>query len=225
MSTKTKLHYILQRLKKDDILKLASQRCEHGHTLFEHPACLEKELKSERIGILDIECSNLNASFGYIISYCIKELDGKIIERVITEQEIRSGIMDKDLVQNLIDDMMKFSRVITYYGKRFDIPFIRTRAVFHNLEFPLYQALHHTDIYFTMRHKFKLHSNRLETVCEFFGIPAKQHKLKPDIWQAAMAGNKSALLYILQHNREDVNSTETLYKKLLGFSPVHNTSI
>jgi len=221
-----KLHYILQGLKKDDILKMATQKCEHGHSLFEHPNCLEKQLKGgERIGILDIECSNLNASFGYIISYCIKELDGSIIERVITQKEILSGEMDKPLVAQLIEDMKKFTRVITYYGKRFDIPFIRTRAVLHNLDFPLYKAINHTDVYFTMKHKFKIHSNRLEAVCEFFGIPAKAHKLKPDVWQQAMAGSKKSLDYILEHNREDVISTEELYKKITGFSPIHNTSI
>jgi uncharacterized protein YprB with RNaseH-like and TPR domain len=222
-----KLHYMLQRMKKDDIVKMAGKRCAHGHSLFEHPSCMEKELRGgvERIGILDIESSNLNASFGYIISYCIKELDGNIIERVITEKEIRDGVMDKNLVQELIEDLQKFTRIITYYGMRFDIPFIRTRAVRHGLDFPLYRAINHTDIYFTMKHKFKIHSNRLGAVCEFFDIPAKDHMLKPDIWQAAMAGNKAALEYILQHNREDVDSTELLYKKVMGFSPVKNTSI
>ena len=51
----------------------------------------------EVIGFLDIEASNLSATFGYVFSYCIKRLDGDIIERVLSPDEIKNGQFDKPL--------------------------------------------------------------------------------------------------------------------------------
>ena len=129
----------------------------HGHSFLEHPKCFEK---SHRISgenrIPRHRKLNLNASFGYIISYCIKEEGGKILSRAITKSEVQSKTRDKEVVKSLIEDMKKFTRVVTYYGARFDIPFIRTRAVKWGLEFPLYKQVLHTDVYYMMKHRFKL---------------------------------------------------------------------
>jgi hypothetical protein len=80
-----------------------------------------------------------------------------------------------------------------------------------------------------LRNKFKLHSNRLETACDFFNIPAKQHKLNPDVWLKMITGNKKlmseAISYILQHNAEDVLSLEKLWKKISKFTRLGKTSI
>ena len=57
-------------------------RCIHRHNGFDHPNCYDTEKGIiEKIGFLDIETSNLNADFGYVLSYCIKKLDGEIIKR------------------------------------------------------------------------------------------------------------------------------------------------
>ena len=84
----------LNRLRKSDIIWLAKNRCSHKHTYLEHPQCFFTENPSEsplyeKIGIFDIECSNLNADFGYIISYCIKEKNGDILESCVTSQDIK----------------------------------------------------------------------------------------------------------------------------------------
>lgn len=211
---------------KDEILRLALEKCPHGHSFLEHPKCFENRIGfQEKIGYLDIESSNLNASFGYIISYCIKEEGGKILSRAITKSEVQSKTRDKEVVKSLIEDMKKFTRVVTYYGARFDIPFIRTRAVKWGLEFPLYKQVLHTDVYYMMKHRFKLHSNRLEAACEFFDIPAKGHKLKPTIWQDAMYGDKAAINYILTHNKEDVVCLEELHHKAVEYARPTKNSI
>ena len=220
-----RLYNVLRSLTKDEILKLSLKRCTHGHTFIEHPKCFERDTKIERIGFLDIEASNLKADFGYVISYCIKELDGPIDERLITEKELRSKTKDKDLIEQLISDMRKYTRIITYYGSGFDIPFIRTRATMWELEFPLHREMYHTDAYFIIRNRFNLHRKKMETACSFFNIPCKQHPIVPGLWQDAMTGQKEALQYILEHNREDVISLELLFKRIENYTGINKTSI
>jgi len=222
----TELYRLLRSLRKDQILRLSKQTCKHGHSLLVHPVCLKKELgHEEKIGFLDIEASNLSATFGYIISYCIKEANGKIIEKVLTPEDVEAHTFDKNLMKQFIIDIKQFDRVLGYYSTRFDIPFLRTRAVYWGLDFPLYAEIKHTDVYYIIRNKLNLHRNRLETACEFFGIPCKGHRLNPSIWQRAMSGEKKALRYILLHNREDVVSLELLYNKVNLYVQANKRSI
>jgi len=225
----------LKRLTKVQIIWLWEHHCEaHGHRYLEHPQCIFKEQPSinderlvERIGFLDIEAGGLVATFNYIFSYCIKEFEGNIIERVVTPKEIRSYDFDKKLMQQFCMDIQKFDRLIVYWGKsyRFDIPFLRTRAVKWGLDFPKYQEKYVTDVFDTVKSKLRLHRNRLETACEFLDIPCKQHRLNPNIWQKALAGDKVSLDWILEHNREDVISLEELWKRLNQFSRHSRISI
>jgi uncharacterized protein YprB with RNaseH-like and TPR domain len=168
--------------------------------------------------MLDIESSNLNASFGIILSYCIKELDGPIISRRLHTDEIMTGIYDKVLVKDMVKDLTSFDRVVTWYGTGFDIPFMRSRCLFWNVDFPVDKTIKHTDLYYTSKFKLKLHSNRLQAVCDFLGIKSKGHPMHQRVWLKAMAGDEYALKYILTHNKEDVVSTEKVYNKLIRYA-------
>ena len=224
----------INRLLKSELVWLGNHYCKHHHTYLEHYACFIAEHPKdspiaipEVIGFLDIEASNLHATFGYIFSYCIKQLDDKLIARIITPADIRTGRFDKNLIKNFIEDSKEFDRMIVYWGKdrRYDVPFLRTRAVFWEHDFPTYRELFVTDVYDIVKAKLRLHRNKLQTACDFFDIPSKGHRLKPEIWQTAMAGDKKALDYILEHNKEDVYSLESLWKKLERFVRKSKTSI
>jgi uncharacterized protein YprB with RNaseH-like and TPR domain len=221
------IYTIIKDNKKSDLLRLARQYCEHGHSLLSHPSCLKKNLGIEdRIGVLDIESSGLQADYGYIFSYCIKYLnEDKIIKNCVKSDEIKKGIFDERLINDFIKDCDKFDKFITHYGTRFDIPFLRSRALYYNLEFPRFQEMKHVDTYFMAKFKLKLRSNRLQTICDFFNIPAKTHPMKPRQWNCALKGDQQALDYILTHNIEDVISTEEVYKKLINFVGPKNSSI
>jgi len=228
---------LLSRLNKKDIIKLAKMKCKCGHSYLEHISCAFKDkviletedgkviVMEEKMGFLDIESSNLQADFGVVFSYCIKELDGELIANVVKPHEIRKGIYDKRLMKDFCRDVRKFDRIITFYGSRFDLPFLRTRAVYYNLDFPIYKEILHQDVYHIIKNRFLIHKNRLETACRFFNIPCKSHPLKPDIWFEAMGGKKKALDYILEHNKEDVISLEALWKKVNFYSQYSKRSI
>lgn len=221
------LYNVLRGLSKDQILKLSLQPGYHGRNLFAHPTLLKKHLDiKERVGYLDIECTNLNASFGRIMSYCIKvDETGEVIKNVVTQKEVLSKEKDKRITKDLCDDMRKFDRVVTYYGSKFDIPFIRARSLKWGQDFPLYKEVKHTDVYYIVKHKLKLARSSLQTACEFFDIPSKGHRLNPEVWDNAITGDPEALKFVLQHNIEDVDSLQLLFKRLDGHYQINNRSV
>lgn len=216
----------LNALTKQELVDRFRWRCDHGHNGIAHWNCWDR-LKGvvERVGYFDIEATNLAANFGYCLSYCILGDDNKMVARCIEQKDILAGGFDKRLMAQFVEDVWDYDRLIGYYSKRFDAPYLRTRCEFHGLVFPLYRQVLHTDAYDTVKHKFKFHSNRLAAACEFFGIPAKGHPLKPAVWQKAQAGDKKALAFILEHNKEDVTSLKALWEKIGKHHRTINTTI
>lgn len=227
----TKIYTLLRSLTKQEILKYSNQLCVHRHSYLEHAECLEKLLnKKERIGSLDIETSNFSASFGVVVTWCIKEHGGKTYEGYLQPKDFKNkdGWYDKRILNDCVETMKQFDRLIVYWGKdrRFDIPFLRTRAVTMGIEFPLYQEGLVNDLYDTVKNKFKFGRNSLQAACTQLGIESKETHMSPEMWVRATIGHdKQAINWILQHNREDVVSTEKLWNRISNFANTPNTSI
>jgi len=205
-------------------------RCKaHGHTYAAHPNCFIKEQNfQERVGFLDIETNHLKANFGHIMSYCIVDNHNKIWGRALTSDEVRDwNVLDKKLMQEFSQLVKTFDKLIVYYGRdyRMDIPFLRSRCIKHNIAFPLYKEIKVVDLYDIAKSKLSLHSCRLQNVCDFLGVPSKNHKLDVDLWVRANKGDPKALKHVWKHNVEDCYSTKKAYEKLAPFVASRNTSI
>jgi uncharacterized protein YprB with RNaseH-like and TPR domain len=223
MSARPPLH----RLKKQELVWLSTHKCEHGHTFLSHYACYKPT--NDRLGFLDIETSNLSADFGIILSYCIKKADSKeILYETLELEDIAKfgpGKEDKRVVEKLVKDLEGFDKVVTYYGSKFDMPFIRTRALINNIDFPAYGTLAHRDLYYTLRFKFKLSSNRLENGCRVLLGKTNKTRIDSKYWLGGMRGDAKSLQYILEHNKYDVIDLEKLYNKVEGYARGQNVSI
>ena len=217
----------LHRMKKDQIVWLGSHYCEHGHTFLEHFRCYKGH--EERIGFFDIETSNLVADFGIVLSWAIKDSKSdKVYSSVLTPQDIKKatfGSEDKRLVRECLVNLQKFDRIVTYYGSRFDVPFIRARALSTGLDFPNYGTLKHTDLYFIIRGRVALSSKRLENACRVLLGHTDKTRIDSKYWRAGVRGDKKSLAYILEHNKFDVLDLEKLYNKMIHFSRPTDTSI
>ena len=220
------MKHAIHKMRKSDIEWLATHTCKaHQVSYLSHPNCYYNEKPDdspidEVVGFLDIESSHLKASFGYVFSYAIKTRgEDEILGRILTKKEILSGDFDKHLLKEFNKDVKKYSRLVVYWGKdrRHDLPFLRTRALKHRLDFPLYKDIYVTDAYDMAKSKMSLHSYRLQTVCGFLGIPSKSHPLDGDTWLNAGIGNKDALDYMWEHNKEDVICLEPAYDYLEPF--------
>jgi len=141
--------------------------------------------QEKRLGYLDIETTSLKANIGIMLSWAIKTRDtSETTSALITKEEIFSGDYDKRIVEMLCEELNNYDTLLTYYGTRFDIPFIRTRAIDNNIRFPFYREVSHKDLYYQVRSKLRLNSNSLKTATEFLGIRGKT-KLDPRVWRDA----------------------------------------
>ncbi len=184
-------------------------------------------LKEERIGFLDLEASNLKANIGNLISWAIKPLGVKKVafDCWTREEAIDWDKMDRRIMGTLIEELKNYDLIVTYYGTGFDIKFMRTRAMILGLTgFPEFGKLKHFDVYYAVRNKMCLYSNRLAVATQALGIEGKT-PLPATIWGPARLGYKKALKDIKVHNVEDVKILEDLYNEIVPFCQVTRKSI
>ena len=234
----------VSKLTKKELIWLSKNYCKHHHSYLSHWTCYENEiLKNKdfkpgkeklpiylRNGFFDIESSSLKATFGIMLCYCIKDGDSdRIYERIVTKKELET-CLDREVIRQCVEDIQKFGRIIGFYSSRFDIPFLRTRAVYWGIPFPSYQSLCQTDIYYIVRNRFKLHRNSLEAACNFLlpeDVQASHEKTHygRDHWLWALQGKKESLDYILDHCERDAKMTEDLYYVVEGYAQRRDLSI
>lgn len=183
-------------------------------------------VREEKLAFLDIEASGLDANFGYMLSWVLKPRGEDPIFDIITKKEIMNGtdVLDKRIVRSLLKKLDGVDIVCGYYSTRYDIPYIRTRAMVHGLQFPHYGTLKHYDLYYTVRNKLKLHRNRQEVACDVLGIQGKDH-VEMGTWQKAKLGDADALLEVLDHNVRDVVTLEQLFEKMRPHSRIMRKSV
>ena len=148
----------------------------------------------------------------------------KIYSRTVRPKELRKDL-DKQVVEQCIKDLLKFDRVVTYYGTGFDLPFVRTRAAVHGLDFPEFGQINHTDLYYIVRNKFQLSSNRLENACRVVLGETQKTRINSNIWLYALQGDKKSLEYIKEHCDYDVIDLEKLFEKVMPFRKISDLSI
>ena len=210
----------MSKTKKADLVWMQNNNCAmHGVPYIEHYECYLREVRPpEKIGFLDIETSNLAANFGVMFAYCIKKSWDSEILYGITEPKTFKKDLDKDIVEKCVEDMKQFDRLVTFYGTKFDIPFIRTRAISQGVPFPGYGEILHTDLYYMVRNKLRQNSNRLETTCRtVFGKTHKTH-IDSEYWIRALMSDEESLAYILDHCKNDVLETERLFNVMIQFT-------
>lgn len=222
----------VHRLKKSEIVWLGNHHCTtHNHSYLEHYNCYLAEVEGavQKIGFFDIEASNLDADFGFVLSWCIKPHGSpKILSSLLTKEDLdnaKIGAEDGRLMRELVEVLTGFDKIITYYGARFDIPFVRARAVICGIKFPVFGSLIHNDLYFVVRNRFKLSSRRLENACRVLLGQTNKTKIEPAYWRAASRGDEESLAYILDHNRKDVEDLERLYNFTIDYAARRDTSI
>jgi uncharacterized protein YprB with RNaseH-like and TPR domain len=183
-------------------------------------------LQEERIGFLDLEASNLKANIGNLISWAIKPLGKKTKFDCWTREEaINWDKMDRRIMTTLIEELQNYDLIVTYYGTGFDNKFMRTRAMILDLPgFPQFGTLKHFDLYYAVRGKMSLYSNRLAVATAALGIEGKT-PLPASIWGPARLGYPKALKEIKVHNVEDVKILEDLYHLMLPHVQVTRKSI
>ncbi len=217
-------------MKKQEIVWLATHRCKaHGIKYIEHPNCyISENPETQRVGFIDIESSSLKADFGMVICVSILDInEEKPWNRCITKEEVFTDKLDKQLLKDVIKEMRTYDRLIGYYASngRFDVPFLRSRSIYHSLDFPGYGEIVMEDVYPYVRYKLALSRNRLETACRFIVGESDKTNWFGKHWVKAIQGNQESLDYIVDHCNKDVTDLRKLYNKLYKFNRKQNTSL
>lgn len=181
-------------------------------------------LETKSFGFFDIESSNLSASIGMHLCACIKP---KGTDKILTASTLDAApicshcdhpgeyLNDHKMAVQLRDWLEQFDYVVTFYGTRFDVPYLNTRLIMYG-ERPINQ-MRHVDLYYVARTHLRLHSNRLEVVAQtVLGRSAKTHIVGP-IWLRAVQGDPEAMGYIVDHCERDVVELERAFDRLRGF--------
>lgn len=158
------------------------------------------------IGFLDIETTDLDADRGEVIT-------AVLLGSGSSNYQYPDGKKwtERKMLKRLFASMRQYDRIVTYYGTGFDVPFLRSRALKLGLEFP--KKVYHTDLYYVVRSKMKLHRNSLQAATRFLGIDGK-NGFDISVWNKARDGDTKAIAKILDHNIRDVKILERLYKRL-----------
>ncbi len=131
----------------------------------------------------------------------------------IMESSHRKMIKD---VHKLVDEA---DAVITYNGKRFDMPTLNREFLLQGLNPP--SPYKDIDLLNTARGKFKFASNKLDYIAQELGIGQKTSHQGMPLWIECMSKNPKAWKLMKKYNCNDVVLTEQVYNKLKGWIQVH----
>ena len=118
-----------------------------------------------KVACLDIEASGLNADFSIVLCAVLKEYPRgkpKVFRIDITKRDLLNE--EKELLSRLDEAISKFDGVITHYGIKFDIPFLRARMFMHGFigkPGGIMDKLKHLDTYYTAKRVLCISSRRL----------------------------------------------------------------
>lgn len=174
-----------------------------------------------KILFLDIEATSLVADFGKMLCCGFKWAHEKE-PFVITMLDYERGMGDKKLTADVVKTINSADVIVTWYGARYDIPFINTRVLRTGTkEFIGLPSSSHIDLWRTSRYKLKLRSNRLASVIDYLQLDNEKTPVKGPQWMDAQLCPKcypekvnSALRYIVSHCEKDVLALEEAYNIL-----------
>lgn len=168
-----------------------------------------------RITAWDIEASNLSADFGIVLCVGFKNVEkGKA--SVLNILDYSSGDLikaEKRLLVDVSERLLDTDVWLTHYGTWYDIPFVNSRLIYHDLPV-LPPNFSHLDTWKISRNRLKLRNNRLITISEFLGTKDEKNAIKPEQWLRALGGHKPSMDYIVEHCRRDVVVLEQAYLRL-----------
>lgn len=177
---------------------------------------MNKKNNSAKIIAWDIETTDLSASWGWVISAAWTDLNKENNpERKVSCIRIDSykgyntdRTNDKPLLVDLANALADADVWVTWYGDRFDIPFVNSRLLVHRLD--TLPTIPSVDGWKAARNHLKLFSNRLVNVAELFGANRKTPILGTQ-WQRARAGHRDGIDYVVEHNIKDIDVLGEVY--------------
>lgn len=119
---------------------------------------------------------------------------------------------DKAMLEKFIPIANRADEIVAHNGDRFDIPWIKTRAIYHGLPpFPHWKTV---DTLQWCRRRLYFNSNRLDYIGKFLGIGGKL-KTEFNLWKDVVLDHSSAALRTMaEYCRRDVELLEKVWERI-----------
>ena len=191
----------------------------------------------EKIGYVDIEATNLKAQIGHVLSIVnvVRNVKTNKVEETrvyeMTKKELDSSLKrgvkdpDKRIVEEFFLDTMDCQYLIGHWfhgRKRFDMPFLRTRAFLMGIDdvIPNYKYWRFGDTWRTGSSTINALNNRLNTLGQILGSPVEKTRLNGEQWWLAAHGMPKGMKYVVDHNVKDCKITMKVHKSLERLNPI-----
>lgn len=173
-----------------------------------------------RVATFDIETTGLNAAFGRILCCCVMSYDPQEIKTFRADEypAWKAGRRsdDYEITAEIMAYLEQFDVLVAHNGVKFDLPFIRTRALAHGL--PPLHPLKIVDPVLTARKALRMQSNSLDAIAKHLGAPDQKTPLLPETWARAMMDeDRSAMDSIVEHCIADVKVLDYVAHSIRGY--------
>lgn len=123
---------------------------------------------------------------------------------------------DKKMMRDFIKVLEEADEIVGHNGDRFDLAFIRTRAIYHRLEVtPFLKTI---DTLKIARRLFRFNSNRLDYLAKFLGYGGKI-KTESGLWFDVMNDVDGSLDKMIRYCKGDVRLLEWVFTELKRYTP------
>ncbi len=131
---------------------------------------------------------------------------------------------DKFMIEQFIEVLNDADLIVSHNGDKFDLPWIKTRALYHNL--PMLVNYKQFDTLKVAKRKFNFNSNRLDYISEFLGFGNKI-KTEMALWDKIIL-NKCpvAMKKMIEYCDMDVELLDKVYDKLMYWeNPMNHAGV
>lgn len=125
---------------------------------------------------------------------------------------------DKTMISKFIKEANNATALIAHNGDRFDLPWFRTRCIYHGLDFPPKPKT--IDTLKKARGNFSFNSNKLDYIAQFLGVGEKIGTGGFQLWKDVMDGDSEALVNMVEYCKRDVEILEKVYNKMQRHVPI-----
>lgn len=124
---------------------------------------------------------------------------------------------DKNMLEKFIEVANEAQELVAHNGDKFDLPWIRTRCLFHGIPmFPSYVTI---DTLWHSRSKFRFNSNKLDYISNYLGVGGKI-STDFDLWKhIVLENNEASLKEMVEYCCNDVVILEKVYNKISSYIP------
>lgn len=126
---------------------------------------------------------------------------------------------DYYLVKDLYALIDQADIIIAYNGRGYDEKVMNTRFLFHGMTPPSpYKSI---DPLATIKYKFKLPRNNMDTAAKYFGLQMKMSHEGAGLWRRCLDGDPQAWKTMVDYNVGDIETLEQIYFKTRAWDDRH----